>query len=162
MDGGDILTLAELVEATTEIIELPRLSARLKRPVRLKIGVLSQAAYVAMLPPSIPGSEQWTPQERAQRVEAYLFGLSREERAAWGANWLDVAYRVCAKAIVEPAMNADDARRLGDEAEWVAGRILVFSGIIEEATPQPPAVAEAAALADEPIEATTGTAAVAA
>lgn len=156
-DGGDILTLAELIEATTETIELPRLSARLKRPVRVTIGVLSQAAYVAMLPPSIPGSEQWTAPERVQRVEAYLLGLSREERAAWGVSWLDVAYRVCAEAIVEPKMGADDARRLGDDAEWLAGRILVFSGIIEEAAP---ATAGAEALADEvPAEAVTGAAA---
>lgn len=135
-DGAIYLTLDLLERATTESLKLPQASARLGQDVYVKIRAIRHAEYLAMLPPSPPGSESWPHDEsldaRAARWQAWLDALPEEERQHRAQQAAEVTYRVVAAGLTEPRMTIEQARGLAADADIVAAAVLRLSGLIKE------------------------------
>lgn len=132
---GQLLTLEELIQATTECVVLPRQSERAGREVAVRIRVLGRTEYLLMLPSPIPGSETWPDDERAQRYAQWRQEQTPEALRAHDREWYELALKIIAAATIDPPLTVDQARLLGDDIEYLSQRILEFSGLVPERKP---------------------------
>ena len=147
MDQGDYLTIEELEQATTHEVELPELSNRLGRRCVLTFRAIGMSDYLTLIPLPPPGSEQWPVTEARTRELEWLRGLAPDEQERARGERNDVVYRTIELAALRPALTADMARRLGNDAMVAFNAILMESGILPRPETPPAATpADAAAV----------------
>jgi hypothetical protein len=145
-EGAKVVTLEQLRAANLKYIKAPMLSERLGSDVYVRIRAIRRAAYMQMIPPPPPGSEQWpqaTPEMSPEEAQAAL-----KARTTLFTDWLaaqpeadrlrrqrdldDVTYKVFAAGVTEPAVTVEQAKDWGDDADVIAVEILRFSGMLPE------------------------------
>lgn len=100
----------------------------------VKICTIGRADEQAFLPPAPPGSDDWPKDDEAAFRRCYqewLDSLPEAEREERQRRLSEVVYKVAALGTVEPAMTAEQAKRLGQDAAFLAEEIRVFSGLVQ-------------------------------
>jgi hypothetical protein len=138
-EGATIATLEMLRKANVAFRTLPRLSEQLGQRIAVKIRAIRRAVYMEFLPTLPAESRDWPEKghERGMAYEKWLAAQTPEFRAERQAMALQIAYRVIAAGLVEPAVTADTAQDFASDADWLANEILVFSGILDAPKPAP-------------------------
>jgi hypothetical protein len=136
------LTTEELLEATQRRVVLPALSQQLGDEVTVLVRRIARSEYLALLPAPPPGSESWDPADWEAKERAWVATLPPEALDARRAALGDIAYRVVARALLDPPMSADQIRRIGDDAAIVMTAVLRFSGLLPEPTAETPPAPE--------------------
>jgi hypothetical protein len=150
MDQDTWLTIEEAEAAALAELRLPDSGCK------VRVRRISSSEYTALLPvpPAIAddwpriagtGSQLHASREARRAAElAWLRGLPAEEQVRVQQEKQDVVYRTIAYAAVRPAMTAEQARLLGNDADWLFLEIMRASKLVGEAELQEASPGEAA------------------
>jgi len=142
---GAILGTPEILEQyNAKWVALPRASARAGRPVMVKIQAIDPYEYLVRVAVSLPAHLQPAPPApdepaeettrkaaaHAERVEAWVAGLTAERREDWDRRRAAMPFRTIAAGLLDPAVTEETARRYGDDAAFLWTEILRFSGML--------------------------------
>ena len=135
------LNLTALMEASEKWVPLPLATAAAIAKgaaadyvEAVKIRRLARIEYLGMLPPMPPAVAQAPKDEKpeeaetalAERERLWVETLSPAEREDRENKYREAIYKAIARASLEPVMNVEQAKRLGDDAYVVFAAIREF------------------------------------
>jgi hypothetical protein len=138
-EGAIVATLEMLQKANRAYRKLPRLSEHMGAEVGVWIRAIRNAVYSSFLPQPPKEAQEWPRDDEARAAVAqrWFDALPDEERAARRAVLTESACKVIAAGVVDPPMTVDPARDLGDDVDYLAAEILIFSGLLKPEPKEP-------------------------